>query len=190
MRHVLLMGTPVVLLFAFQIGSLELYSEKSVVFLFTTCALLGLPLFIVAFVAARHLLFVVTNKRVIVRSSFWRTTTDGFSIAISAVKHIDIISHGATYGSVYLTYDKTSPRENSKDSEPDYPRPWPVRRAPNEASGGFVPIRRTNSILVSMNSPWPRLLGFYGFNGFDEFANLISEQQDRVPRRSAPRAVV
>jgi hypothetical protein len=28
-----------------------------------------------------------------------------------------------------------------------------------------------------MNNPWPRLLGFYGFKGFDEFANIISEQQ-------------
>jgi hypothetical protein len=116
---------------------------------------------------------VVTDKRAIVRSSFGQTTTDGLSIAIESVKRIEITSYGATYGNVYLTYDETSPRENSKDSEPDNPQPRPIRRA-------FVPIERAASIWVFINT-WPRLLGFYGFKSFDEFANIISEQQNSVP---------
>ncbi|TWC00216.1 hypothetical protein FBZ93_1058 [Bradyrhizobium macuxiense] len=27
---------------------------------------------------------------------------------------------------------------------------------------------------------WPRLLGFYGFKGFNEFADIISEQRNSV----------
>ncbi len=180
-RYTLIAGTAVALFIGIPFIWPGLYSERGVVLLLMTYALLGLPLFIVAYVAACHLMFVVTDKRAIVRSSFWRTTTDGLSIAIESVKHIAITSYGATYGSVYLTYDKTSPRENSKDSEPDYPQPWPIRRARNETTRASVPIKRTNSIWASMNNPWPRLLGFYGFKGFDEFANIISEQQNSVP---------
>jgi hypothetical protein len=89
-------------------------------------------------------------------------------------------SYDATYGSIYLHYDKTSPRENSKVSESDYPQPSPVQHARDEATRASVPIRRSNSIWRSM-STLPRLLGFYGFEGFDEFANIISEQQNSVP---------
>ncbi len=104
-------------------------------------------------------------------------TTDNLWIAIESVERIEIVSYGVTYGSVYLTYDKTSPRENSKDGEPDYSQPGPNRRAHNEVTRASVPIKRTNSIWGSMNT-WPRLFGFYGFKGFDEFANIISEQQN------------
>jgi hypothetical protein len=176
-RHALLAGTAVGLFINIPFMWPGLYSARGVVLLLITYALLGLPLFIVAFVTARQLMFVVTDKRAIVRSSFWRTTTDGLSIAIETVKRIEITSYGATYGSVYLSYDKTSPRENFKDSQPDYPQLRPTRRARNKATRASVPIKRTNSILVAINNPWPRLLGFYGFKGFDEFANIISEQQ-------------
>jgi hypothetical protein len=104
-------------------------------------------------------------------------TTDGLSIAIESVKQIEITSFDATYGSVYLSYDKTSPRKDSKDSEPDDPQSRPIRRARHEATRDSIPIKRTTSIRISMSDPWPRLLGFYGFKGFDEFANIISEQQ-------------
>jgi hypothetical protein len=107
-------------------------------------------------------------------------TTDELSIAIETVNSIEINSHGSTYGSVYLSYDKTSPRENSKDGESDYPQPGPIRRARNGATRASIPIKRTNSIWGSI-STWPRWHGFYGFKGFDEFANIISEQQNSVP---------
>ena len=162
----------------------------SPVILLTVYVPLGLAVFIVAFVTARRLMFVVTDKRAIVRRSSGETTTDVLSISIETVKHIAVTSFGATYGSVYLSYDKTSPRENSKDSEPDDPQPWlirrsryrrprPIRRTRHEATGTSVPIKRTNSIWAAMNDPC--LLGFYGFKGFDEFANIISEQQNSVP---------
>jgi hypothetical protein len=122
-RHALLAGTAVGLFINIPFMWPGLYSARGVVLLLITYALLGLPLFIVAFVTARQLMFVVTDKRAIVRSSFWRTKTDGLSIAIDelsiaieTVKRIEITSYGATYGSVYLSYDKTSPRENFKDS--------------------------------------------------------------------------
>jgi hypothetical protein len=149
---------------------------KTVVVLLITWLLLGLALFIVVYIAACHLMFVVTDKRAIVRFSFWRMTTDGLSIAIETVKQIDITSYGATHGSIYLTYDKTFPRQNSKDSESDYPQTEPIRRARKEATRASVPIRRIDSIWGSRNI-WRRFFGFYGFRGFDEFANIISEQQ-------------
>jgi hypothetical protein len=179
-RHALLAVTAVGIIIGIPLIWPGIYSERGVVLLLITYALLGLALFIVAFVTARHLMFVVTDERAIVRSSFWGETMDGLSIEIESVKHIWITSYGATYGSVYLSYDETSPHENFKDSEPDYPQPWPTRRARNEATRASVAIKRTASIWVSMENPWPRLLGFYGFKGFDEFANIISEQQNSV----------
>jgi hypothetical protein len=180
-RHALLQGTIIALCCGIPFIFPGFYSVRGVVLLLMTYALFGLPLFIVAYVSACYLMFVVTDSRAIVRSSFWGMTTDGLSIAIESVKQIAITSFGATYGSVFLSYDKTSPRENSKDSEPDYPQPWPIRRARNEATRASIPIKRTTSIGVSMNNPSPRLLGFYGFKGFDEFANIISDQQNSVP---------
>jgi hypothetical protein len=137
----------------------------TVVALLITFVLLGLALFIVAFATACCLTFVVTEKSAIVRFSSSAMTTDDLSIAIESVERIEIKSYGATYGSVYLTYDKTSPHENS-----------------NEARA-YVPIERINSVWGSM-STWPLWFGFYGFMGFDEFANIISEQQNAVDRRS------
>jgi hypothetical protein len=108
-------------------------------------------------------MFIATDKRAIVRFSFWGMTTDGLSIAIETVEHIEINSYGATYGSVYL---------NS-----------PIRHARNEATRASIPIERSNSIWSIWRSmtTWPRLLGFYGFKGFDEFADIISEQRNSVP---------
>jgi hypothetical protein len=144
----------------------------SPVVLLTTYFLVGLAIFIVAFVTARHLMFIVTDKRAIVRFSSSVKTTDELSIAIETVKRIEITSYGAAYGSVYLTHEEPSPRENSR-GKPDDPQPRPIRRA-------FVPIERAASIWILL-SKWPRLFGFYGFKGFNEFANIISEQQNSVP---------
>ena len=140
-----------------------IYSGRAVLLLLIAYAFLGLLLFLVAFVTACHLVFVVTDKRAIVRFSFWGMTTDGLSIAIETVKHIEIKSYGATYGSVYL---------NS-----------PIRRARNEATRASILTERSNSIwsIWRSMSTWPRLLGFYGFKGFYEFANIISEQRNSVP---------
>ena len=139
------------------------------VVLLTAYFLVGLAIFTLALVTARYLVFLVTDTKAIVRSSFGEEMTDVLSIAIETVKHIDITSCGATYGSVYLTCEEPSARENSKDSEPDDLQPRPIRRA-------FVPVERTALIFVFMNQ-WTRWLGFYGFKGFNEFATIISEQQ-------------
>jgi hypothetical protein len=179
-RHTLLIGTAVGLGIGIPFFWPGIYSRKALVLLLITYGLLGIALFIVAFVAACDLIFEVTDKRAIVRSSFRGMTADAVSIAIETVKRIEITSYGATYGNVYLSHDRSSPRENSKDSELDYPQQGSIRRVPNEAMRVSVPIKRTNSIWVSMNNPWPSLLGFYGFKGFDEFTNIISEQQNAV----------
>jgi hypothetical protein len=158
------------------------YSETGIVLLLIAYVLLGRTLFIVVFVTARLLMFVVTDRRAIARLSFWGMTTDGLSIVIESVKRIEINSYGATHCSVYLSYDKTSPCENYEDSEPDHTQPWPIWRARNEATRASVPIKRndsiwgSNSIWSSMNF-WRHFLGFYGFKGFDEFANIVSQQQ-------------
>jgi hypothetical protein len=151
--------------------------------LLITYFFVSLVLFTVAVVTACHLMFVVTDKRAIVRFSLGRMTTDRVSIAIGTVKRIRITTFGAAYGSVYLSYDKTLHRNDSKGSEPGYSRA--TRRAPNELTGAPAPIERISSIWgpVTIWGPvntWPRLLGFYGFKGFDQFANIISEQQNSV----------
>lgn len=178
-RHTLLAVTAVLLWTGIPIWPGIYFGRTGALLLLTAYALLGLLLFIVAYVAACHLMFVVTNKRAIVRSSFWGKTRDRRSIAIESVKHIAITSYGARYGSVYLTYDKTAPREISTADESDYPQPGSIRRARDEEARASAPIERTNSIWHSMTT-WPRLLGFYGFKGFDEFANIISEQKNSI----------
>jgi hypothetical protein len=107
--------------------------------------LLGLVLFMVAFVVARCLTFVVTNGKAIVRFSFWRRTIDGRSITVEAVELIEIISQSATYGSVYLKSDKALPWGNSKGSELDYLQPGATRRVPNELTEAPGPIERPAS---------------------------------------------
>jgi hypothetical protein len=152
------------------------------VYLPITYFFFSLVLFMLAFVTAYHLTFVVTDTRAIVRFSFGRMTTDRVSIGIEAVKRIEITSFGATYGSVYLSYDKTLHRKDSKGSEPRYSRPRATRRVPNQLAEAPAPIERISSIWGPVNiwgsmNTWPRLLGFYGFKGFDEFANTIGKQQ-------------
>jgi hypothetical protein len=109
-------------------------------------------------------------------------TTDKVSIAIEAVQRIEMTSFGAAYGCVYLSYDKTLHRKESKGSEPGYLQPGATRRVHNGFTGAPVPIERSSSIWgpVNLSGPmnmWPRLFGFYGFKGFDEFANIVREQQ-------------
>jgi hypothetical protein len=182
-RHVLLVWTLIVVIPS--LGSV-IYVKLSLltigVCLLITYVFVSLVLFIMAVVTACHLMFVVTDKRAIVRVSFGRMTTEKVSIAIEAVKRIEITSFGAAYSSVYLSYDKTLHRKESKGSEPDYLQSGAIRRVHNELTGAPAPIERISSIWgpVNISDPmnmWPRLFGFYGFKGFDEFANIISEQQ-------------
>jgi hypothetical protein len=177
--YVLLVGAAIVLSTGVPILWPRMYSEKAAVIILITYVLFGLALFIIVLFIACHLMFVVTDKRAIVRFSFWGMTTDGLAIAIETVNQIEINSYGATYGSVYLSCYKTSPRETSIGSEPDCPQPRPIRRARNEATRTSIPIKRFDSIWRSLNI-WRRLLGFYGFKGFDEFANILSGQRDSV----------
>ena len=146
------------------------------VVLLSAYVLFALTVFIVAFVRASDLMFVVTDKRAIVRRCCGETTTDELSIAIKTVKLIEITSYTAAYGSVYLTHEEPSPRKNSKDSKLGDQQPRPIRLA-------VVPIERAASIWIFL-SRWPSWLGFYGFKGFDEFANIVSEQQ--APRADQP----
>jgi hypothetical protein len=166
-RHALLIGTEVGLAMGIPYIWPGVYSQEAVVLLLIAYFLLGLVLFFVAFAAAGDLMFIVTDKRAIVRCS---STAEAVSIAIETVRRIEITSFGATFGSVYLTCDKPSPRgnstaKNSRDNETAY----------EEATGASMPIKRTNSIVVLTNN-WPRLFGFYGFKGFDGFANIVSKK--------------
>lgn len=134
-----------------------LYSEMAAAVLLVAYALLGLSLFAVSWVVARNLRFVATDKNVIVRFSFWGMTADALSVAIEAVERIEIRVYGTAYGSVYL---------NS-----------PIQLAHGGVTRGCAPlVQRSNASWRSMNS-WRRLFGFYGFKGFDEFANIIAGQR-------------
>lgn len=138
--------------------------------------LLGFLASIVAVLTARHLTFVVTNRRAIVRWSSRRTTTDEISIAVESVKRIEINSRGEAYGSVFLSCDEILPRENDKGGASSYSQPGATQRASIEFAEALVPIKRTDSIW-GPKSTWPGLFGFYGFKRFDEFAKIIIEQK-------------
>jgi hypothetical protein len=128
-----------------------------------------------AFIACQ-LVFVVTNRRAVVRFSFWGKTIDRVSIAIKAVNRIETNSYDATCGSVYLKTLNKLTSENSEDSE----RESRLSTTPHASKGPgsvAVPIKRAGSIWRSMPLSSPPLYGFYGFNRFDAFASLISEQQ-------------
>jgi hypothetical protein len=123
-RNTLLVGTLFVAIPS--LGSV-IYVKLSLVTigvgLLITYFFVSLVLFIVAFATTRHLMFIVTGERAIVRFSIGRMTTDRVSIAIETVKQLKITSYGATYGSVYLSYDKTLHSKDSKGSEPGYSQP-------------------------------------------------------------------
>jgi hypothetical protein len=126
-----------------------------------------------AFIACQ-LVFVVTNRRAVVRFSFWGKTIDRVSVAIKAVNRIETNSYDATCGSVYLKSLKTLTPENSEDGE----RESRLSTTPQTSKWpNAVPIKRTGSIWRSMPLSSPPLYGFYGFKRFDAFASLISEQQ-------------
>jgi hypothetical protein len=114
--------------------------------------------------------FLLTDKRAIVRFSSSVTTTDDISIAIERVKGIEITTCGPTYGSVYLSYDETPPPENSQNIGLGDLQRRPIRRT-------SVASERPASIWILL-SRWPRWSGFYGFKGFAEFANIIGEQRN------------
>ena len=169
--YILLVWTAIVLSTGVPILWPGSYSERGVVLLLITYVLLGPALFIVVFITACLLTFVVTDERAIVRFSFWGLTADALSIAIETVKRIEINSYGAKYGSVYLSYDKTSPLENSKGSEPDDPQPRPIRRARDEATRASIPIKRNNSIWGS-NSIWSSMNFWPQFAWVSRFQGL------------------
>jgi len=171
----------------FPLLFLPFFSKGQAIVLLTVYVVLGLIFFIIGFATACCLTFLVTDKRAIIRSSFGQTTKDVLSIAIESVGLIEIKFYGATHGSVYLTYDKPSPCENSEDSEFDDPQRGPMRRARNDAGRIPIPIKMTNSIWSNWitNSTWPSReswFGFYAFKDFGEFAKIISEQQDSVSK--------
>jgi len=165
-------GFPILLLF------LPFFSKGQAIVLSVAFVVIGLVFFIIGFATARCLTFLVTDKRAIIRSSCGQTR-DVLSIAIESVSLIEIMSYGATHGSVYLTHDKLSPCENSEDSEPDDPQQGSMRRARNDAGRASIPIKITNSIFPH----WISRFGFYAFKDFREFANVISEQQNCMPKQ-------
>src|SRR5689334_16433764 len=73
-RHSLLAGTAVGLFVNIPFMWPGLYSARGIVLILIAYVLLGLVLFAVSFGTARHLMFVITDTRAIVRSSFGRTT--------------------------------------------------------------------------------------------------------------------
>lgn len=154
-------AAPLVVTLIYTEGSLLSAGNLTLV----TYGVIGVFLLIVAFGTARCLTFVVTSKRAIVRVSLWRATIDGLSIAIDTVKRIEINSYSATYGNVYLIADRTAASETFKTSQP-------------ELTESTAVVKRTASLLGSIRN-WPRLLGFYGFKGADQFTNIIIEQQKR-----------
>jgi hypothetical protein len=127
-------------------------------------------------IAARCMVFMITNKRVIVRTSVMGKISDKISISIGSVESIELRCYDARHGSVYLNCRKTLPDHVSRSEISDDTRPvWldgSVKR-PRPLAGPAVRSGRASIWLSTPSST----AGLYGFRHFDTFATLIVELQ-------------
>jgi hypothetical protein len=114
-------------------------------------------LFVGAFLRARGTELVVTQTKAVVRNSFLGRTRDRVSVPIHLIAEIETRTCGGRRESVRLTR-------------------W---KADSFHSGPAKLTRRTDcaSFWLSMPVSSPPLAGFYGFEGFDAFAELVLELQ-------------
>jgi hypothetical protein len=147
-------------------------------------ALLSFIFFVLMVFMARHVEFIITNKRVIVRASLLRRVKDNISIPIGSIKRIEVRSYNARYGSVYFDDDEAAPLadlrryDDSRSQILDPSRPPSFDPAADRTRRLATLDVRSDwaSIWLSMPSSSSRS-GFYGFEHFDTFAKLVAELQ-------------
>jgi hypothetical protein len=136
-------------------------------------------LFTAAVILARGLDFIITTKRVILRSSVIGRKSDKISIPIKSIKSVEVRCYDAQHGSVYLKCRQALPDDGLPPdifscSHPTSLHPsvdQSLRLASLTVKSGWA------SIWLSTPSSSPSLTGFYGFKHCDAFATLIVELQ-------------
>src|ERR1700730_17959502 len=81
-----------------------------------------LMLLVGVMIAARCMVFMITNKRVIVRTSVMGKIRDKISIPIDAIESIEVRCYDERHGSVYLNCYETLPDHVSRPDIADDPR--------------------------------------------------------------------
>jgi hypothetical protein len=123
-------------------------------------------------IAARCMVFMITNKRVIVRTSVLGKISDKISISIGSIESIEVRCYDARHGSVYLNCTKTLPDHVSRSDIPDDTRPVSLHGPVKQPRPLASPKVRSGRASIWFSTP-SSLAGFYGFRDFDTFATLI-----------------
>ena len=116
--------------------------------------------------------FIVTNKRVLLRTSILRSV-DWINIPIQEIQTLETRSYNARYGSVFISSDAGG-RSATQSALADNPGV--------QGRANLVVKPSGLSIWLSVPFTVPFLRGFYGFRRFDTFANLILELQSSLAR--------
>jgi hypothetical protein len=149
---------------AFMVFVLMLKKGGPLLFLLKLVALLNCIFFsiFVLFVAilARGFSFILTNKNVIIRTTFGNQ----FGVPLDEIKSVKVRRYGTHYGSVYLdrymdSLESFTEKTINLDKQP-------------------------GSAWFSVPRSWPQLMGFLAVNDFNKFASMI------VDSRNATRAGV
>jgi hypothetical protein len=136
--------------------------------------LFGAFLFVILMIAARCMMFIITDNRAIVCMSVMGRITDRMSVPIESIESIEVSSYNARYGSVYLKRYGASPHRVSPSDSPDYSRGASSRGRMGRPRGLAIPILRSGWASIWFSTPSPKF-GFYGFEHFEAFAALIAE---------------
>jgi hypothetical protein len=123
-------------------------------------------------IAARCMVFIITNKRAIVRTSVMGKISDKISIPIEAIESIEVRCYDARHGSVYLNCHNTLPDRVSRSDISGDTRPVSLHGPVGQPGPLAGPALRSGRASIWFSTP-SSLAGFYGFRHFDTFATLI-----------------
>jgi hypothetical protein len=132
-----------------------------------------LMLLVGVMIAARCMVFMITNKRVIVRTSVMGKIRDKISIPIDAIESIEVRCYDERHGSVYLNCYETLPDHVSRPDIADDPRAVSLHGSVKQPRPPASPAVRSGRASIWFSIP-SSTAGFYGFRHFDTFATLIA----------------
>jgi hypothetical protein len=125
-------------------------------------------------IAARCTVFMITNRRVIMRTSVMGKVSDKISISIGSIESVEVRCYDTRHGSVYLNCCKTLPDQVLRSDISGDTRPVSLLGAVKQPRPLASPAVRSGRDSIWFSTP-SSLAGFYGFRHFDLFATLIVE---------------
>jgi hypothetical protein len=168
----LMMSAMLALLFAFALLKtgvpIALATRIALIVYGISCLMLVVGVMI----AARCMVFMITNKRVIVRTSVMGRIRDKISIPIDAIESIEVRCYDARHGSVYVNCYETSPDHVSRSDISNDTRSVSLHGSVKQPRPPASPAVRSGRASIWFSIP-SSTAGFYGFRHFDTFATLI-----------------